>query len=48
MVGASPRYVQDAKQIEKDALEVLDHVKQGKLTIPQAALMLAKPYDTCV
>ena len=36
LVGASPRYVQDAKQIAKDAPEVLDQVKQGQLSIPQA------------
>ena len=33
LVGASPRYVQDAKQIAKDAPEILDHVKQGTLAL---------------
>jgi len=36
MVGVNRQYVSDAKQIEKDAPEVLDHVEQGKLSIPQA------------
>jgi hypothetical protein len=36
MIGASPRSVQDAKQIAKAAPEVLDYAKQGKLSIPQA------------
>ena len=43
MVGASPRYVLDAKQIERDAPEILDHVKQGKLSIPQAKQVAALP-----
>ena len=36
MLGINPHYVTDAKQIERDAPEVLEHVKQGKLSIPQA------------
>jgi len=28
---ANPHYVTDAKQIAKDAPEILEHVKQGKL-----------------
>jgi hypothetical protein len=36
MVGANPHYVTDAKKIEQDAPEILDQVKQGKLSIPQA------------
>lgn len=31
MVGANPHYVTDAKKIEQDAPEILDHVKQGTL-----------------
>ena len=31
VVGANPYYVSDAKRIAKDAPEILDHVKQGKL-----------------
>jgi len=33
-VGANPHYVTDAENIERDAPKVLDHGKQGKLTIP--------------
>ena len=36
MLGINPHYVTDAKQIERDAPEVLEQVKQGKLSIPQA------------
>jgi hypothetical protein len=43
MVGASPIYVQQAKQIAKDTTEILDHVKQGKLSIPQAKKVAALP-----
>jgi len=32
MVGANPHYVTDAKKIERDTPEILDHVKQGKLS----------------
>jgi hypothetical protein len=32
MVGAKRHYISDAKRIEKDAPEILDHVKQGKLS----------------
>lgn len=31
MVGGSPRYVQEAKQIARDAPELLDEVIQGKV-----------------
>jgi hypothetical protein len=41
MVGANPHYVSDAKQIEQDAPEIPDHVKQGKLSIPQAKRVAA-------
>ena len=34
--GASPRYVQDAKAIARDAPEVFEQVKSGELTIPEA------------
>jgi len=43
MVGANRHYISDAKQIEKDAPEILDHVKQGKLSIPQAKQVAALP-----
>jgi hypothetical protein len=33
MVGANRQYVSDAKKIERDAPEILDHVKQGKLSV---------------
>ena len=36
MVGANSAYAQQTKQSTKDAPEVFDHVKQGKLNIPQA------------
>jgi hypothetical protein len=39
MVGANPYYVSDAKKIEHDAPELLDHVKQGTLSIPQAKMV---------
>jgi hypothetical protein len=41
MVGANRQYVSDAKKIEHDAPEILDHVKQGMLSIPQAKQMPA-------
>jgi hypothetical protein len=43
MVSVSPRYVQEAKQIERDAPELLDEVIQGNLTIPQAKKVAALP-----
>ena len=48
MVGANRQYISDAKQIAKDAPEVLDHVKQGKLSIPQAKQVAALQYLTMV
>jgi hypothetical protein len=36
MLGINPHYITDTKTIEQHAPEILDHVKQGKLTIPQA------------
>ena len=42
-VGANRQYVTDAKKIEQDAPEILDHVKQGKLSIPQAKKVAALP-----
>ena len=43
MVGASPAYVQQAKQIERDAPELLDEVIQGRSNIPQAKRVAALP-----
>jgi len=43
MLGANPHYVSDAKKIEQDAPEILDHLKQGKLSIPQAKQVAALP-----
>ena len=43
MVGANRHYVTDAKKIDRDAPEILDHVKQGKLSIPQAKQVAALP-----
>lgn len=43
MLGVSHGYVADAKQIANDAPEVLEHVKQGKLSIPQAKKVAALP-----
>jgi hypothetical protein len=45
MVGANRQYVSDAKKIEQDAPEILDHVKQGKLSIPQAKRVAALPAE---
>jgi hypothetical protein len=36
MLGINPHYITDAKKIEQDAPELLNHVKQGTLSIPQA------------
>jgi hypothetical protein len=36
MVGANPHYVTDAKKVKQDAPEILEQVKQGKLSIPRA------------
>ena len=44
-VGANRQYVSDAKQIAQDAPEILDHVKQGKLSIPQALKIAASPVN---
>jgi hypothetical protein len=45
MVGANPHYVTDAKKIEQDAPEILEQVKQGKLSIPQAKKVAALPVE---
>jgi hypothetical protein len=45
MVGTSPRYVQDAKQIEQDAPEIFEQVKHRKLSIPQAKRVVAAQCD---
>jgi hypothetical protein len=36
LVGVSSGYIEKGKQIEQDAPEILEQVKQGKLSIPQA------------
>jgi membrane-bound lytic murein transglycosylase MltF len=36
MVSANPHYVTDAKKVKQDAPEILEQVKQGKLSIPRA------------
>ena len=36
IVGCSPRYVEDAKAIARVSPELLEEVRQGRLTIPQA------------
>ena len=41
MVGDNPHYVSDAKKIEQDAPEILEQVKQGSLSIPQAKKVAA-------
>jgi len=43
MLGVSHEYVADAKQITKDAPDLLDEVEQGKLSIPQAERVAARP-----
>lgn len=45
MIGANPHYVTDAKKIERDAPEILDQIKQGKLSIPQAKKVAALPVE---
>jgi hypothetical protein len=41
MLDINPHYITDTKQIAKDAPELHDHVKQGKLSIPQAKRVAA-------
>jgi len=43
MLGINPHYITDAEKIEHDAPELLDQVKQGKLSIPQAKKVAALP-----
>jgi hypothetical protein len=43
MVSANPHYVTDAKKIAQDAPEILDQVKHGTLSIPQAKRVAALP-----
>ena len=43
MLGINPHYITDAKRIDRDAPEVLEHVRQEKLTIPQAKKVAALP-----
>jgi hypothetical protein len=45
MLGVSHGYVADAKKIEQDAPEILEHVKQGKLSIPQAKQVAVLPIE---
>jgi hypothetical protein len=45
MIDANPHYGTDAKKIERDAPEVLDHVQQGKQSIPQAKQVAALPVE---
>jgi len=45
IIGVSPRYISEAKQIQETAPEVLEYVKQGKLTIPQAVKVAALPVE---
>jgi hypothetical protein len=41
----SPLRDQREEKIEQDAPEILDHVKQGKLSIPQAKKVAALPVE---
>jgi hypothetical protein len=43
VVGVNRQYVTDAKKIEHDAPEILEQVKQGKLSIPPAKKISALP-----
>jgi hypothetical protein len=43
MLGANPHYITDAKKIERDAPEILEQVKQGTLSIPQAKKVAVLP-----
>ena len=45
IVGANSHYRTDTKKIEQDAPEVLDQVKQGKLSIPQAKQVAVLPVE---
>lgn len=43
LTGVNPHYITDAKKIQATAPEVLEEVKRGKLTIPQAKRVAALP-----
>jgi hypothetical protein len=45
MLGANPHYVTDAQKIEHNAPELLEQVKQGTLSIPQAKKVAALPAE---
>jgi hypothetical protein len=44
MLGINPHYITDAEKIEREAPEVLDHVRQGTLSIPQAKKVAVLPF----
>ena len=48
MGDASPRYIQDAKQIAKDAPEILDHVQHGTRRIPHATQVAGEDSESFV
>lgn len=45
MVGTNPRYVSDAKKIQQQAPELIDKVRDGSLTIPEAKKVADLPLD---
>jgi site-specific DNA-methyltransferase (adenine-specific) len=40
LVGANPRYVQDAKTVQREAPDLFQQVHDGKMTLPQAMLQI--------
>lgn len=45
LLGINPHYITDSEKIEQDAPELLEQVKQGKLSIPQAKKVAALPAE---
>ncbi len=45
MVGVSPRYVSDAKQVKKEAPEAFEGLRAGTVTMPQACILSTKAPD---
>jgi site-specific DNA-methyltransferase (adenine-specific) len=45
LVGTNRQYVSDAKRLAKESPEVLERVRQGKLTIPEAKNIVALPAE---
>lgn len=45
-VGVNPRYISDVKTIAKERPEMLDKIKTGEITIPQAKREIAESKET--